>query len=357
MTRGSNTPLVPPLDDPESALKNKGKIIGETTSSKSSPLKNLKSVFNKKKSSKSGASSASIAIEDPIKEDTEYETEEEEALTFGHDFDSGDELAIIMANIDEVPMGEWKKKMRDDTVPGLVQPAIPATATFELKGHIPAQLKEIPFYGKDNEDAFKHLDEVNDGLFAARKDMAKVAELVLDELPEKKGDPGSISIPCQFGNILATQVLTNSGASINLMPYSFFEKLNLPEPRTINMKIHLADKTIIRLRGVCEDLLIKVDKFVFPVDFVVLDMEEDPKIPIILGRPFLNTACALIDVCESTLTLRVGDKSVVFKAIQEIKQEETRKEEVSSIDLDDELLQKEFALLEEEDPTIFWGKF
>ncbi|XP_052621826.1 uncharacterized protein LOC128127384 [Lactuca sativa] len=191
------------------------------------------------------------------------------------------------------------------------------------------------------------------GLFTARKDMAEVAELVLNELPEKKGDSGSISVPCQFGNILATQALTDSGASINLMPFSFFKKMNLPEPRFINMKIHLADKTIIRPRGVCEDLLIKVDKFVFPVDFVVLDIEEDPEIPIILGRPFLNTACALIDVCESTLTLRVGDESAVFKAISEVKQQETRKGEVSSIDLDDEILQKELALLQEEDPSKF----
>ncbi|XP_023734714.1 uncharacterized protein LOC111882581 [Lactuca sativa] len=191
------------------------------------------------------------------------------------------------------------------------------------------------------------------GLFAARKDMAEVAELVLNELPEKKGDPGSISIPCQFGNIHATQALTDSGACINLMPFSFFKKLNLSEPRFINMKIHLADKTIIRPRGVCEDLLIKVDKFVFLVDFVVLDIEEDPEIPIILGRPFLNTACALIDVCESTLTLRVEDESAVFKAIPEIKQEETRKEDVSFIDLDDEILQKELAPLQEEDPSKF----
>ncbi|XP_023730726.1 uncharacterized protein LOC111878458 [Lactuca sativa] len=183
--------------------------------------------------------------------------------------------------------------------------------------------------------------------------MAEVVELVLDELPEKKGDPGSISIPCQFGNILATQALTDSGASINLMPFSFLKKFNLPDPKPINMKIHLADKTISRPRGVCEDLLIKVDKFVFPVDFVVLDMDEDPKIPIILGRPFLNTAWALIDVCKSTLTLRVGDESAVFKAIQEVKQEESREEEISSIDLDDEILEKELALLQKDDPNKF----
>ncbi|XP_023766917.1 uncharacterized protein LOC111915492 [Lactuca sativa] len=164
------------------------------------------------------------------------------------------------------------------------------------------------------------------GPFATRKYLAEVAEIGLSELPEKKGDPGSIIIPCQFGNVLATQALTNSGASINLMPFSFFKKLNLPEPRPLNMKIHLADKKIIRPRGVCEDLLIKVNKLIFPMDLVVLDMEEDPEIPIILERSFLNTACALIDVCESTLTLRVGDESAVFKALPEIKQAEGRKE-------------------------------
>ncbi|XP_023734078.1 uncharacterized protein LOC111881931 [Lactuca sativa] len=189
------------------------------------------------------------------------------------------------------------------------------------------------------------------GLFAARKYLAEVTEIILSELLEKKGDPGSIIIPCQFGNAFVTQALTDSGASINLMSFSFFKKLNLSEPRPVNMKIHLADKTTIHPRGVCEDLLIKIDKFIFPVDFVVLDMEEDPEIPIILGRSFLNTACALIDVCESTLTLRVGDESAIFRALPEAKQEEEGKEDISFIDLDDEILQKELALLQEEDPS------
>ena len=129
---------------------------------KKSPLSNLKTVFGKKKSSKSGASSASLTIEEPIQEDIGYETEEEEEATYEQETESEEELAFTMANIDEIPMGEWKKRMRDDHGPGLVQPAIPATATFELKGHILAALKEIPFYGKDHEDAYKHLDEVND---------------------------------------------------------------------------------------------------------------------------------------------------------------------------------------------------
>ena len=74
---------------------------------------------------------------------------------------------------------------------------------------------------------------------------------------------------------------------------------------------------VIHPKGVCEYHIIKVDKLLFPDDFIVLDMEEDPKIPIILGRPFLNTSCAIVDMWESTLTLRVGDDSVTFVTNQE----------------------------------------
>ncbi|XP_023763338.1 uncharacterized protein LOC111911826 [Lactuca sativa] len=215
--------------------------------------------------------------------------------------------------------------------------------------HIKALQVNLPF----TETILQTICKLVESLFASRKYMAKVVELVLNELPEKRGDPGSISIPCQFGNIIVTHVLTDSGASINLMPYSFFKKLNLTEPKPTQMTIHLADKTIIHAKGMCEDLLIKVDKYLFPVDFVVLDMEEDPKVPIILGRPFLNTACALVDVCESTLTLRVGNDSVVFKAKQEKKHEETKEDKVFSIDLDDEVLERELALLQEENRNQF----
>ncbi|XP_023740056.1 uncharacterized protein LOC111888159 [Lactuca sativa] len=117
-------------------------------------------------------------------------------------------------------------------------------------------------------------------LFTARKDLAEVAEILMNELPEKKSDPGNMVIPCQFGNEVFTQALADSGASINLMPYFFYKKLNLPAPRPVNMRIHLVDRTIIHPQGICEDLLIKVDKFIFPVDFVVVDMEEDPAIRV-----------------------------------------------------------------------------
>ncbi|XP_023742504.1 uncharacterized protein LOC111890633 [Lactuca sativa] len=126
---------------------------------------------------------------------------------------------------------------------------------------------------------------------------------MLNKLPKKKGDPGSLTIPCQFGNLATSYELADSGASVNLMPYSFFKKLHLLELRPIRMAIHLANKTVTFPRGICEDLLVKVDKFVFPADFIVLDMEEDHQVPIILGRPFLNTTGAIIDIRDSRITL------------------------------------------------------
>ncbi|KAL7601637.1 hypothetical protein Lser_V15G21670 [Lactuca serriola] len=130
---------------------------------------------------------------------------------------------------------------------------------------------------------------------------------MLNKLPKKKGDPGSLTLPCQFGNLATIYALADLGASVNLMPYSFFKKLDLLEPRPIRMAIHLTNKTVAFPRGICEDLLVKVDKSVFPVDFIVLDMEADPQVLTILGRPFLNTVSAIVDMRDSKFTLRVGD--------------------------------------------------
>ncbi|XP_076899224.1 uncharacterized protein LOC143553036 [Bidens hawaiensis] len=124
--------------------------------------------------------------------------------------------------------------------------------------------------------------------------------------------PGSFTIPCLIGSFSVSNALADLGASINLMPYSVFSKLDLGEPKLTRMNIQLADRFVKYPRGIVENMLVKIEKFVFPVNFVILDMDEDKNVPLILGRPFLATARALIDVCTGRLTLRVGDDEVTF---------------------------------------------
>ncbi|XP_021991640.1 uncharacterized protein LOC110888422 [Helianthus annuus] len=137
--------------------------------------------------------------------------------------------------------------------------------------------------------------------------------VVTNKLSEKLTDPGIFTIPFLFGGDVKNHVIADLGANINFMPYSFYEKLGLGELKPTRMTLALADKTIKYPWGIVENLLVKFDKFVFPRDFVVLDMEADENVPLILGSPFLCTAKALIDVFLGTIILRAGEESVVFK--------------------------------------------
>ncbi|KAD7476926.1 hypothetical protein E3N88_00062 [Mikania micrantha] len=120
-------------------------------------------------------------------------------------------------------------------------------------------------------------------------------------------DPGSFTIPCDLGGSFVSYVLADLGASVNLMPYSIFSKLNLSEPVPTHMTIQLVDISLKYPQGIIQNMLVKIDRFFFPVDFMILDMEEDEKVPLILGRPFLATTRALIDVGDGSLTLQVED--------------------------------------------------
>ncbi|XP_076959059.1 uncharacterized protein LOC143635027 [Bidens hawaiensis] len=125
-------------------------------------------------------------------------------------------------------------------------------------------------------------------------------------------DPGSFTISWLTGNLFVSNALADLGASINLMPYTIFTKLGLGEPIPTRMSIQLAGRSMKYPRCIVENILVKIDKFVFPVGFVILYMDKDTYVPIILGRPFLDTARELIDVCTDKLTLRVEDEEVTF---------------------------------------------
>ncbi|XP_074342316.1 uncharacterized protein LOC141679831 [Apium graveolens] len=121
--------------------------------------------------------------------------------------------------------------------------------------------------------------------------------LLQHKLPRKLKDPGSFTIPCTIGKLSFDKSLCDLGASINLMPLSVFMQLGLPDQKPRNISLQLADRSITYPGGIVEDVLVKVDKLIFPSDFVILDFEEDKKIPTILGTPFLATGRILIDEC------------------------------------------------------------
>ena len=125
------------------------------------------------------------------------------------------------------------------------------------------------------------------------------------KLPHKLKDPGSFTIHYTIGNSIFEMALCDLGESINLMSLSIFWRLGLSEARPTTVILQLADRSLKHPKGVKEDVLVKVDKFIFLVDFIILDMEKDKEITIILGRPFLATSRAMIDVQRGELKLRV----------------------------------------------------
>ncbi|GKA05205.1 reverse transcriptase domain-containing protein [Tanacetum coccineum] len=134
--------------------------------------------------------------------------------------------------------------------------------------------------------------------------------VILKKLPEKLGDPGKFLISCGFSE-LKCKVLADLGASINLIPLSVWKKLGLPELISTRMTLELANREICTPVGIARDVFVPVGKFTFPADFIIVDYESDPRVPLILGRPFLRTARALIDVHGEEMILRDGLVSIL----------------------------------------------
>ncbi|KAJ9541848.1 hypothetical protein OSB04_028354 [Centaurea solstitialis] len=140
-------------------------------------------------------------------------------------------------------------------------------------------------------------------------------------------DPGSFTIPCSIGGKTIGKALCDLGAaSINLMPLSVFNTLGIGEARPTTVSLQLADKSIAWPKGKIDDVLVQVDKFIFPTDFIIIDCEVDKDVPIILGRPFLAIGRTLIDVQKGELTMRVQDQKVTFNVLDSLRYPDDREE-------------------------------
>nr|GFA84957.1 reverse transcriptase domain-containing protein [Tanacetum cinerariifolium] len=140
--------------------------------------------------------------------------------------------------------------------------------------------------------------------------------VILNKLPKKLGDPEKFLIPCEFPGMDKCLALADLGVSINLMPLSVWKGLSLPKLTLTYMTLELADRMESKPVGIAKDVKVKVGMFHFPADFVVVDFEPDPRVPLILGQCFLNTSRALIDVHKDELTLRIRNKAITYNLDQ-----------------------------------------
>ena len=161
---------------------------------------------------------------------------------------------------------------------------------------------------------------------------ATCSAVIQRSLPVKMKDPGSFTIPCSIGKYEFKKALCELGASINLMPLSVVQRLSLRELTPTTIILQMADISMAQSEGALEDVLLKVGKFIFLVDFVVMKMEEDNQVPLLLGRPFLEYGAALIDVKKGELTLRVGNEALHFNLDNNLTQSDVHVENCNAID-------------------------
>ncbi|GKE54536.1 hypothetical protein Tco_1489692, partial [Tanacetum coccineum] len=142
------------------------------------------------------------------------------------------------------------------------------------------------------------------------------ATLLNDSLAQKEKDLGTFTLPCYINNICFEKSISDLGASVSVMPLSTYLSLGLGKLAHTKLIVELADTTVKHPKGIAENVLVGIGKFVFPIDFIILDMPEDVKVSLILERPFLSTAHAKSNVFKRKITLRVGDEKIIFKSVK-----------------------------------------
>nr|GEX70816.1 hypothetical protein [Tanacetum cinerariifolium] len=213
----------------------------------------------------------------------------------------------------------------EDIQPSLVQIEVqvekptqePSVVILKAKANLPfpSRLQKEKLREKDDILAAKFMEIFRDLHFElsfldALVHMPKFAPISSEELPEKLSDPGRFLVPCEFLELDNCLARADLGVSVNLMPLSIWKKLRLPTLNDTKMVLELADQTISKPTGVAENVFVKVSKFYFPADFVVLDFVADPRVPLILGRPFLSTAHVIFNVYEREIIIGQNKQSL-----------------------------------------------
>ncbi|GKD48514.1 gag-pol polyprotein, partial [Tanacetum coccineum] len=230
-------------------------------------------------------------------------------------------------------MEQCMSKTRADYGSGVDRPKIEDKDNFELKGQFLKELRTNTFSGSDHEDENEHIEK-----FLEIVDLFHIPNITIDQVmlrafPIIRAQLNNLGREIKKVNekVYAAQVgceqckglhytkdcpLKEEGASVSVMPLSTYLNLGLGELAHTKLTVELADRTVKYPKGIVESVIVGIGKFVFPVDFIILDMPEDVKVPLILGRQFLSTAHAKIDVFKRKITLRVGDEKIIYKSVK-----------------------------------------
>ncbi|XP_070010708.1 uncharacterized protein [Nicotiana sylvestris] len=159
-------------------------------------------------------------------------------------------------------------------------------------------VEQMPGYAKFMKDLITKKRSMNCETIKMTHQVSSIGHYMAPKLDY----PGAFTNPCTIGSANFAKAFCDLGANINFMPYSVFKTLGIGQPRPTSMRLQMEDRTMKRPLGIIDYVLVRVDKFILPANFVILDCEVDYEVLIILGRPFLATGKALVDVETGELT-------------------------------------------------------
>ncbi|XP_031127528.1 uncharacterized protein LOC116029620 [Ipomoea triloba] len=215
--------------------------------------------------------------------------------------------SVIPCNLLPYPQRLWKSKESDRE-----SKFHKMLDKLEISMPFVEAITQIPSYKKFLKNILGNKKKPEKSAVVDLSEGALTCAVLQHKLPPKLKDPGSFSIPCIIGGFVVGGALCDLGTSVSLMPYSLCKRLNLGTPKPTSMTLQMADRSIKRPVGVLEDVPVMIDQYFILGDFVVMDIEEDTKVPIVLGRPFLATAGALIDVRRGKLVMEVAENKIEF---------------------------------------------
>ncbi|WZZ53231.1 hypothetical protein YC2023_053338 [Brassica napus] len=188
----------------------------------------------------------------------------------------------------------------------------------------------VPQYSKFLKDAVEQKKKEMEGMVILTHECSAIIQRMT--VPRKLQDPGSFTLPCAIGPLTFEKCLCDLGASVSLMPLSIAKKLGFTQYKKCKISLVLADRSVKLPIGILEDLPVKIGNCEVPTDFVVLEMDEEPRDPLIFGRPFLATAGAMVNVRDGTIDLHLGKDHILHFDIKEMMKNPTTQGEIFYID-------------------------